>query len=279
MNFIKSAPDASGKAIQLFYEEMGTGQPVVFIHGWPSSHEMWEYQMTEIAGRGFRCIAYDRRGFGKSDKPWDGYDYDTLAGDLKSVIDELDLNDVILIGFSMGGGEVVRYLSRYGSDKISKVVLVSSVVPYMLKTNDNPDGVPAEMFEQMAETMKEDRPAFLDGFGKTFFGVGILSKPVSEPLLHWANTLTLRASLRATLECMRSFSETDFRNDMKAVTLPTLIIHGDADKTVPIKPTSEQAAKMISQARYMVYEGAPHGLFISHKEKLNADLLEFIERV
>ena len=276
MNFIKSTPDASGKTIQLFYEEIGTGQPVIFIHGWPSSHEMWEYQMTEIAARGFRCIAYDRRGFGKSDKPWDGYDYDTLAGDLKSVIDELDLSNVTLIGFSMGGGEVVRYLSRYGSDKISKAVLVSSIAPYLLKTDDNPDGVPAEKFAQMAEKIKDDRPAFLEEFGKTFFGVGFMSKPVSQPLLNWANILTLRASQRATLECMRSFSETDFRNDMKAVTIPTLIIHGDADKTVLIKPTSDQAAKMVSQAKYIVYEGAPHGLFITHKEKLNADLLGFL---
>lgn len=276
MNFIESSADSSGKTIKLFYEEMGTGQPVVFIHGWPTSHEMWEYQVTEIAAKGYRCIAYDRRGFGKSDKPWNGYDYDTLADDLKSVIDELELSNVILVGFSMGGGEVVRYLSRCGSDKISKVVLVSSVAPYLLKTDDNADGVPAEMFDQMAETIKNDRPAFLEEFGKTFFGVGLLRKSISQPMLNWAHILTLQGSQKATSECMRSFSETDFRDDMKSVTVPTLIIHGDNDKTVPVKPTGEQAAKMIPHARYIVYEGAPHGLFITHKEKLNADLLEFI---
>ena len=276
MDFIKSTQNSSGKAINLFYEETGSGQPVVFIHGWPSSHDMWEYQISEIAHKGYRCIAYDRRGFGKSDKPADGYDYDTLAGDLKAVLDELDLKNVILVGFSMGGGEVVRYISRYGTERISKAVLISSVVPYLLKSDTSPDGVPAEMFEEMAQMIKTDRPAFLEEFGKSFFGVTLLNKAVSQPMLNWANMLTLQGSQLATQQCMRAFSATDFRNDLKALSVPVLIIHGDNDKIVPIKPTSEQTAKMIPHARYIVYEGAPHGLFITEKENLNADLLEFL---
>ena len=276
MDFIQSNQTTSAKAVNLFYEETGSGQPVIFIHGWPSSHEMWEYQIAEIASKGYRCIAYDRRGFGKSDKPFDGYDYDSLAADLKSVIDQLDLNDVILVGFSMGGGEVVRYLSRFGSDRVSKAVLISAVTPYLLKTDDNPDGVPAEMFDQMAEKIKDDRPAFLEDFGKTFFGVGLLSKPVSQPLLNWANMLTLHGSLTATLKCMEAFAKTDFRNDLKSISVPTLIIHGDNDKIVPIKPAGQQAAEMMPEARFIVYEGAPHGLFITDKERLNADLIEFL---
>lgn len=278
MNFIQSKQSSSDETINLFYEETGTGQPVIFIHGWPSSHEMWEYQINEIASRGFRCIAYDRRGFGKSDKPLNGYDYDSLAADLKAVIDQLNLENVILVGFSMGGGEVARYLGRYGSERISKAVLISAVTPYLLKTDDNPDGVPAEIFEQMAENIKDDRPAFLEDFGKNFFGVGLLNNPVSQPLLNWANMLTLNSTQAATLQCMVAFSETDFRQDMKAFTVPTLIIHGDSDKIVPIQPTSEQSASMIALAKYIVYEGAPHGLFITEKENLNSDLLEFFNQ-
>ncbi|MBC7746145.1 MAG: alpha/beta hydrolase [Flavobacterium sp.] len=278
MNFIQSKQSSSDETINLFYEETGTGQPVIFIHGWPSSHEMWEYQINEIASRGFRCIAYDRRGFGKSDKPLNGYDYDSLAADLKAVIDQLNLENVILVGFSMGGGEVARYLGRYGSERISKAVLISAVTPYLLKTDDNPDGVPAEIFEQMAENIKDDRPAFLEDFGKNFFGVGLLNNPVSQPLLNWANMLTLNSTQPATLQCMVAFSETDFRQDMKAFTVPTLIIHGDSDKIVPIQPTSEQSASMIAHAKYIVYEGAPHGLFITEKENLNSDLLEFFNQ-
>src|SRR5688500_5984743 len=175
MSYIKSA-----SGVNLFYEDWGTGQPVVLIHGWPLSHEMWEAQLTELPQQGLRCIAYDRRGFGKSSKPWQGYDYDTLADDLKAVLDELDLNDVTLVGFSMGGGEVVRYLSKYGSARVSKAVLLGAVTPFLLKTSDNANGAPQEVFDGMIEKIREDRPAFLADFGKQFFGVNLLSHPVSQ---------------------------------------------------------------------------------------------------
>lgn len=271
MPFLKTEAD-----VQLYYQDQGKGRPVVFIHGWPLSSEMWEYQLAELPKHGIRAIAYDRRGFGKSERPWDGYDYDTMAADLKAVIDQLDLRDVTLVGFSMGGGEVIRYITRYGSERISKIALISSVVPYLLKTADNPDGVPREMFDGFIAKIDDDRPAFLKEFAKIFYGVGLLSKPVSEALLEWNQQLALQASHRATVECIRAFSETDFRRELPAVRTPTLIVHGDHDKTVPIAPSAQQAAKLLPKATLKVYEGAPHGTFYVEKDRLNQDLLQFI---
>lgn len=271
MSYIQSAP-----GVDLFYEDWGTGQPVVLIHGWPLSHEMWEAQLTVLPQQGLRCIAYDRRGFGKSSKPWKGYDYDTLADDLKAVLETLDLRNVTLVGFSMGGGEVVRYLSRYGSERVSKAVLLGSVTPYMLKTSDNLDGVDQELFDGIIEKIKEDRASFLTGFGKQFFGVNLLNHPVSQEMLDWCRILALHASPRATIDCVRSFGMTDFRQDMAKVSVPTLIIHGSADQTVPIEPTGNQSAKMIPGAKYIVYDGAPHGFYLTEKDRLNKDLLSFI---
>lgn len=261
--------------VNLFYQDLGKGKPVVFIHGWPSSHALWEYQLAELPKK-FRCIAYDRRGFGNSDKPWTGYDYDTFSDDLHSVIETLDLSDITLVGFSMGGGEVVRYLSRHGSERISKIVLVAAVTPFMLKTPDNEDAAPQKLFDEMIEGVKKDRPKFLTEFGKQFFGVTVLQKPVSEELLQWAHYLTLPATQQSTTECIRAFSSTDFRNDCKAITLPTLIIHGDDDKIVPIDISAKKAVKLIKNAELKVYQGAPHGLYVTHKDKLNKDLIEFI---
>lgn len=261
--------------VQLFYQDLGQGKPVLFIHGWPSTHEMWEYQVGELA-KHYRCIAYDRRGFGLSDKPWTGYDYDTLAADLKSIIDTLDLRDVTLVGFSMGGGEVARYLANYGSARISKAVLVSAVTPFMLKTPDNEDGVPQEMFNDMVDKIREDRPQFLTGFGKSFFSVGMMSQPVSDEMLQWAHGLTLQSIQKSTIDCVRAFSETDFRNDCTGIDIPTLLIHGDDDKTVPIDISAKKAVTLIKDAQLIIYEGAPHGLFITEKDKLNEDLINFI---
>jgi len=271
MSYIQAAPDVS-----LFYQDWGTGQPVVLIHGWPLSHEMWEYQMTELPNQGLRCVAYDRRGFGKSSKPWSGYDYDTLADDLKAVLDELDLENVTLVGFSMGGGEVARYMSRHGGARVSKVVLIASVTPFLLKTNDNPDGVDRSTFDEMVEMIKKDRAEFLVTFGKQFYGVNLVSHPVSDALLDWNRTLAMLGSPKATLNCVRSFSETAFRADMAAIKVPTLIIHGDSDKTVPFESSAQQTHKLIPQAKMLVYDGAPHGLFYTEHERLNQDLVNFI---
>jgi non-heme chloroperoxidase len=277
MNFIETtSKDSAGVSIKLSYTDHGAGKPVILIHGWPLSKEMWEYQCAALVESGLRVITYDRRGFGASCKPWSGYDYGTLTDDLKAVIDYLKLEDATLVGFSMGGGEVVRYFSKYGGAKVSKAVLISSIAPYMLKTENNPNGVPQEQFDKMEEQIKDDRIAFLDDFGKTFFGINLVNRPVSTPLLDYYRMLASVASSRATLQCLKSFSTTDLRSEMKSIKLPTLIIHGDSDKTVPIDTAGKEAAKMIPNNQFIIYEGAPHGLFYTEKEKLNKDLVGFI---
>lgn len=276
MTFIKTKSTATNNSVNIFYQEYGTGKPVIFIHGWPLNHEMWEYQLAELPKHNLRCIAYDRRGFGKSDRPWESYDYDTLADDLNELITQLNLSSVVLVGFSMGGGEIARYIGKYGTEKIEKVVLISSVTPYMLKTDDNSEGVEKEMFDDMVEKISADRPAFLAEFGKQFYGVTMLNQNVSKPLLEWNQMLCLMSSPKATVDCVRSFSETDFIDDVKKITVPVLIIHGDADKTVPINVSGNKTAALLPHAKYIVYNDAPHGLFITEKEKLNADLLNFI---
>ena len=275
MPFIKSAQNNS-EEVNIYYEDLGKGKTIVFIHGWPLNGGMWEYQITQLPQQGYRCITYDRRGFGESGKPATGYDYNSLAGDLKSLIDELNLTDITLVGFSMGAGEIAKYFSLYGGAKVIKVVLISGVVPYMLQTADNPEGVPQEAFNEMAEAMQKDRPAFMESFAKDFFGVTLINHPVSDAFL--ANNLTqiMKASPIATLECAKSFSSTDFRSDVIKINVPTLIIHGDADKTVPIKPTGEQSAKLITGSQFIVYENAPHGLYYTERERLNQDLINFI---
>ncbi len=275
MPFIQSAQNGA-EPIQIYYEDLGKGKPVVFIHGWPLSGSMWEYQVTQLTQRGLRCITYDRRGFGHSDRPIGPYDYDTLAGDLKSLLDELELEEVTLVGFSMGGGEIAKYFSLYGGVHVSKAVLISAVVPYMLQTDTNPNGVPQEEFDKMAKAMMEDRPTFMEGFNKDFFGVSLINHPVTDAFLTHSLVKVMDASPIATLECAKAFSSTDFRNDVGKINVPTLVIQGDADQIVPIEATGEVSAKVIDGAKYIVYEGAPHGLWFTHKDKLNEDLLEFI---
>jgi non-heme chloroperoxidase len=278
MPFIKSNSETKQNTINIFYQEYGQGLPVIFIHGWPLNHEMWEYQLTELPKHNLRCIAYDRRGFGRSDRSWEGYDYDSLAGDLNELITQLNLSEVVLVGFSMGGGEIARYIGKYGSDKISKIIFISSVTPFRLKTVDNTEGIEKEVFENTIEKIKDDRPTFLKEFGKKFYGVNTSNQTVSKEILKWNQMLCLNSSPKATIDCVRSFSETDFRDELEMIKIPVLIIHGDADDIVPIKLSGDKTAKIISHATYKVYENAPHGLFITEKNKLNTDIINFINQ-
>ncbi|UOG73804.1 alpha/beta hydrolase [Hymenobacter tibetensis] len=275
MSYIKAGQDANGEDIKLHYTDQGQGQTVVLIHGWPQSHEAWTYQLGELPKHGLRVVAYTRRGFGNSSKPFEGYDYDTLADDLKAVLDTLDLQNVTLVGFSMGGGEVARYMSRHGGARVAKVAFISAVTPYLLKTDDNPDGVPQSVFDDIQANIAKDRFDFLQSFGKDFYGVGALSKPVSQAVLDWSFGMASLGSHQATVQCATAFATTDFRSDLAAISVPALVIHGEDDKTVPIKNSGERMSQHLKHATYVVYDGAPHGLFITDKDKLNRDLVAF----
>ncbi len=261
---------------ELFYNDWGSGKPVVLIHGWPLNSQMWEYQAPVLAANGCRVVAYDRRGFGKSGQPWTGYDYDTMADDLHTLMEALDLRGATLVGYSMGGGEVARYLSRHGAGRVAKAVLLSAVTPMMLKTPDHPDGVDQSVFDKILDGLAADRPNFLASFGKQFFGAGLLNFTVTTEILEWALWMAMAASPKATTDCVRAFSATDFRRDMAAITVPTLVIHGTSDATVPIDVSARAAVQMIPGAKMMEYEGAPHATFFTAKDRLNADLLAFI---
>jgi non-heme chloroperoxidase len=276
MNFIKAGQDAQGKPVELHYCDYGQGDPIVLIHGWPLAAASWEYQLAELPLHGKRVIAYDRRGFGHSSKPWDGYDYDTFADDLNAVLTELNLQNVTLVGFSMGGGEVARYLSRYNGARVNRAIFVSAVTPYLLKTADNPEGVDKSTFDDIIENLGKDRPDFLATFGKQFYGVGVMSHPVSQATLGWSQNMALMASPRATTACVKAWSETDFRADLASIKVPTLFIHGSDDKTVPFANSAEQAVKHVPNAQLVVYDGEPHGLNVTAKDRLNRDILTFV---
>jgi len=267
---------ATKDGTQLHVKDSGKGRPVVLIHGWPLTGDMFEYQSLALLEAGFRVVTYDRRGFGQSGHAAQGYDYDTFADDLAAVMEKLDLQRATLVGFSMGGGEIARYLSRYGTKRVAKVALVGSVVPFLLKTADNPDGVEESVFDDMKAQIRKDRFSFLQTFGKQFYGVGLVSSPVSDALLQWTFVLGIMASPLATLQCVDAFAKTDFRSDLAAFTIPTLVIHGTSDKTVPIDISGRAAAKGIKGAKLIEYEGEPHGLFATAAERLNGDLKDFI---
>lgn len=271
MNYITTTDNT-----KLYFKDWGTGSPVILLHGWPLTSDSWDDHAMVIANAGYRAIAYDRRGFGRSSQPWDGYDYDTLADDLACVIEQTGAQGAVLVGFSMGGGEVARYMSRHGGKSVVKAALISSILPYRLKTSDNPAGTEQGAFDETAQAITEDRAQFFTGFFKNFFGVGLLTQPVSDELLEWARNLSMQASLKATLECLRSFSTTDFRGDLPAFKVPTLIIHGTEDKTVPIDASARAAAQGIPHSTLIEYDGAPHGLFATEKERLASDLLDFL---
>jgi non-heme chloroperoxidase len=262
--------------IKLHVKDAGTGRPVVLIHGWPLTGDMFEYQTLALLEAGYRVISYDRRGFGQSGHPASGYDYNTFADDLAAVLDQLNLEQVTLVGFSMGGGEVARYLSRHGTKRVAKTALISSVVPYLLKDEGNPEGVDQSAFDDMKAQIRKDRFAFLQTFSKMFYGVGLVTSPVSEALLDWTFILAVMASPKATLDCVDAFAKTDFRPDLKSFTVPTLIIHGTGDKTVPIDPSGRAAALGIPGATLIEYDGEPHGLFATAPGRLNTDLIKFI---
>jgi pimeloyl-ACP methyl ester carboxylesterase len=261
---------------ELYVKDWGSGRPVILMHGWPLSADSWDDQAMAIADAGYRAIAYDRRGFGRSSQPFSGYDYNTLADDLAAVIEQTGAQDAVLVGFSMGGGEVARYMSRHGGKNVSKAALIASVVPFMLKTDDNPHGTPKETFDEMTKGMKEDRAKFFAGFFKDFYGVSLLSHPVSDELIANSCNVAMTAGLKGTLACAASFATTDFRPDLAHFKVPTLIIHGTDDKTVPIDAAGRAAAKGIANSTLIEYDGAPHGLFATHKERFTKDLLEFI---
>ena len=263
---------------ELYVKDWGAGQPVILIHGWPLSSDSWDDQAMALADAGYRVVAYDRRGFGRSTQAWSGFDYDTLADDLAAVIAYTGATDAVLVGFSMGGGEVARYMSRHNGKSVAKAVLVSASLPYRLKTSDNPLGAEQAAFDKTAQAINDDRPKFLAGFFKKFFGVTADVQPVSPELLEWARSVSMQASLKATLGCAKSFTTTDFRDELAAFKVPTLIIHGTADEVVPIDASSRLTVKGIAQSTLLEYPDAPHGLFATHKARLTTDLLDFLRQ-
>lgn len=264
--------------IELHYEDYGTGKPVVLIHGWPLSGRAWENQVGALVEAGHRVITYDRRGFGDSSQPWGGYDYDTFAADLNALIEYLDLREATIVGFSMGGGEVARYLATYGSDRIAKAVLAAAVPPFLYKSDDNPDGaLDDDAIAGFLAAVTGDRIAFLDQFTTGFFSVGD-EMTVSEAQRQYARDIAAAASPKGTLECIKAFGTTDFRDDLKKVTIPVLVIHGDSDAIVPFEASGKRSAEAIAGSEIVLIKGGPHGINASHAEEFNEALIRFLAR-
>jgi non-heme chloroperoxidase len=263
---------------QLYFKDWGAGQPVVFSHGWPLSSDSWESQMIYLASRGYRTVAHDRRGHGRSSQPWNGNEMDTYADDLAALIEHLDLKNVILVGFSTGGGEVARYIGRHGTKRVAKAVLVAAVPPLMVKTNQNPDGVPLEVFDGLRQASLANRSQlYRDIAGGPFFG---FNRPGAKPSQGLVDSFWMQGMMgghKNTYDSIKAFSETDFTEDLVKFDVPTLIIHGDDDQIVPIGRAALASAKLVKGAKLIVYPGAPHGLADTHKDRLNTDLLAFIE--
>lgn len=276
MNYISTTCKEKGKKIKLAYQDFGEGQPILFIHGWPLSQRMWEHQISFFVNAGYRIITYDRRGFGESDQPWNGYDYDTFASDLNDVINSLSLENIILVGFSMGGGEVARYIGNYGTTKLAKAVLLGSVVPFLLETEDNPNGVDGSVFDGMKQGIASDRADFFQGFGRNFVNIEANKDRVSEAqvLLNWH--IACSASRKGTLNCVDAFGKTDFRKDCEAFDIPTLILHGDDDGIVPKEVSSEKAVNFIKDASLQLISGGPHAFYTTHHAEVNQAILDFI---
>ena len=270
-------PYATAKdGTRLFYKDWGKGRPLVLLHGWPLTGDTFDDVAVALADKGFRSIVPDRRGFGRSDQPWEGYDYDTFTDDVAAILDDAGIKDPVgMVGFSMGGGEVARFQTRYPG-RSAAAVLISAVVPYMLKTDDNPNGVPQATFDEMTAGMKKDRAGFMETFAKDFFGVGWMSNPVGDAVLGDFQRQALMAGLRPTLAAAQAFATTDFRPDLANFKAPTLAIHGTADKTVPINATGRVVAAEVPGAKLIEYDGSAHGLFAIDKDRLIDDLASFL---
>ena len=275
MPYMKVGEKGPG-SVDLYYEDLGDGQPVVLIHGWPLSGASWEKQVAALLAAGHRVITYDRRGFGQSGKPATGYDYDTLAQDLRKLLTKLDLRQVALVGFSMGGGEVARYLGHYGSERVSKTVFISAVPPFLLKTTDNPEGVDGSVFDGIRKALAADRPAFLSAFFADFYNVDVLGgNRISDQVVQYSWNVAVGASAKGTLDCVTAWG-TDFRDDLARIKVPTLVIHGDADRILPIAATAIRTHKAVKGARLAVVKGGPHGVTWTHAEQVNRELVEFL---
>lgn len=262
---------------EIYFKDWGTGKPVVFSHGWPLSADAWEDQMVFLSARGYRCIAHDRRGHGRSGQPWGGNDMDTFADDLAELVEKLDLTEVIHVGHSMGGGEVARYIGRHGTKRVAKAVLIAAVTPLMLKTAANPGGLPIDAFDKIRVGVLADRSQFFKDLTLPFYGVNRPDTKVSQGLRDSFWHQGMQASLKSVFDCIKAFSETDFTEDLKTFDRPTLIMHGDDDQIVPIGTTALLASKLVKGSTLKVYPGAPHGLCSTHKDQINADLLAFFQ--
>jgi len=276
MPYISIGKENSG-AIDLYYKDWGSGQPVVFSHGWPLSSDAWEDQMFFLASKGYRCIAHDRRGHGRSSQPWNGNDMDTYADDLAKLVEALDLKDAVHVGHSTGGGEVARYIGRHGAKRVAKAVLISAVPPLMLKTAANPGGLPIEVFDGIRASILADRSQFFKDLSAPFYGANRPGAKVSQGLRDSFWLQGVLAGFNAVYDCVKAFSETDQTEDLKKFEAPTLIIHGDDDQIVPIGASAMLSSKIVKNSTLKIYPGAPHGLTATHKDQVNSDLLAFLK--
>ena len=262
---------------QIYFKDWGSGQPIVFSHGWPLNSDSWESQMLFLATKGYRCIAHDRRGHGRSGQPWDGNDMNTYADDMANLLETLDLKKAILIGFSTGGGEVARYIGRHGSSRIAKIVLISSVPPLMIRTPNNPKGLPVEVFDEIrANSLKDRSQLYKEIATGPFFGFNRTNAKPSQGMIDSFWLQGMMAGHKNAFDCIKAFSETDFTEDLRKIDVPTLVIHGDDDQIVPIDCAGLASSKLVKGAVLKVYQGAPHGILSTHKDQLNQDLLTFV---